>query len=518
MINSESKNLLFNPDDPSIKREILAMIIQYLDENGFRSSAQILSEEGKINEVNDSNRNKDLLTLKNAINSNQWNLMESLQIDKIHSPRFIYVLYRHRFLELLLAGDSNSALQFLSSRLRPYRAFEEPSGDFDNLCLLLVEASSPSRSSIIPNIDESLKKVNSLIEDSLSQVSCPIGNRPIPKNRLIHLMQQAISLQLSCYPRGSVKSVVNDFVPAILPDSSPSNFPKLHNNSVKTLSILPNTETLLSAGSDSIIHVWNMKNKSKITSLKGHTGRVWSLATTSNVIASSGGDGTIRLWDINKSLEIKTLKEHQSDVYSIDIDSSSNKLISGGFDRQLILWDLTQEKSILKKTEHVGAITSVIFDPTGNMAITGGKDHSIKIWDLRNAIVVRTLSPVLSEVTSVASDRSFTKVLGSTKNSTHRIWDMRMSEVINLLKGHQNSSMHFIRAKFGPDDRTVLSGSDDGKIYCWGSTTGNILEIIPGHEKGCYDVIFSEKMNSFVSCGEDQFIKLWGRKKQNNLN
>ena len=38
----------FDPEDPKIKREILTMIVQYLEENGLRSSAVILRNEARF--------------------------------------------------------------------------------------------------------------------------------------------------------------------------------------------------------------------------------------------------------------------------------------------------------------------------------------------------------------------------------------------------------------------------------------------------------------------------------------
>ena len=106
----------FDPNDENIKKEILFMIAQYLDETGFRSSAQILSEEANFSSDHSARKEK-LIKLKNALKENDWSQIESLQIDKNQNPRFVYQLYRYHFIEILSTGDFNKALQFLSSRL-----------------------------------------------------------------------------------------------------------------------------------------------------------------------------------------------------------------------------------------------------------------------------------------------------------------------------------------------------------------------------------------------------------------
>ncbi|EAY22773.1 hypothetical protein TVAG_477020 [Trichomonas vaginalis G3] len=511
---SEQKNY-FDPKDEKIQKEILMMITQYLDETGFRSSAQILSDEAKINSSKDSNRKQEMNSLKASLKAGDWTQIESLQLDKTQSPRFIYQLYRYHFLELVVSGDAHAALQFLSSRLRPYKAFEDPTGDFDSLCLLLVDSASTSGIETPPNLAEALDKLLSLVDTSLESITYNSSQRSdtIPKGRLVRLMQQAVSLQLSCYPRGAVKSIVNNFKPAILPSCVPKSLPVEHKGPIKTISVIPGTDTFISGGADSNVIVWDLKRKMKSCVLKGHTGRVWSVvAKKPTVAASSGGDGTIRIWNLQSRETRYTIQDFTNDVYAVDMDSSGAKLISGGFDRTFCLYDIESGKPVFKKQGHLASITSVLFDPSGNMAITGGKDLAIKIWDIRNALVVRVLAPVLSEVTSVHADRSFSYILGSTKNSTIRLWDMRMSEAVNLLRGHSNTSKHFVRACFGPDDRTVLSGSDDGKIYVFGATSGNILESFPAHPKGSYGMVYCESMRQFISYGEDNLIQVWDEK------
>jgi WD40 repeat protein len=95
------------------------------------------------------------------------------------------------------------------------------------------------------------------------------------------------------------------------------------------------------------------------------------------------------------------------------------------------------------------------------MAISGGKDLRVSIWDLRSGICVQSLKPILAEVSSVCADDSFTRILAAVKNNTNRIWDLRAANTSLSLKGHQNSSKLFVRAIFGPQERTVISGSEN---------------------------------------------------------
>ncbi|KAK8899273.1 hypothetical protein M9Y10_001584 [Tritrichomonas musculus] len=522
----------FDENDPSIKREILMMIVQYLEENGFRSSAMILRNEASFNTAPLNSKKVELTSVRSAIVANDWAQIDNFQIDKSLHPRLVYSIYRHRYIQILLTGDSQHALQFLSMRLRPFRAFEDQPGDFDQLCFLLVDATSPSGTSRLLDIDTSLQRTLNVIDSQLSITNISVeDNSVLPKSRLTHLLQQAAAEQLKSFSLGSIDSIYHDFSPPFLPDptSKPifSNSSELtggHTSNIKAISFVPKSEMLISCGSDSNVFLWDIKKCSKILQLKGHKGRVWSVATTNKYAATASADSTIRIWDIgnyesnNSNLQFTSSKAvfsaHNDDVYAVDIDQSGSKVISGGFDRSIIIWDVSAAVPINTiRGAHKGSVTSLCFDSTGNMAVTGGKDMSIVLWDLRNCIAVRSLSPVLGEVSSVTVDKCFTRVLAATKNSTNRIYDLRMSgSSAILLKGHKNTLKHFVRARFAGDGRVVMSGSDDGKIYTWDAATGTLADKFESHHGGVFDVIHSNELQTFASCGEDNVIRLWGQK------
>jgi WD40 repeat protein len=187
--------------------------------------------------------------------------------------------------------------------------------------------------------------------------------------------------------------------------------------------------------------------------------------------------------------------------------------VSGGFDCKLSLWDINNlQTPTLSIAEHKSAVTSVTFDSSGNLAVSGGKDLRLCIWDLRSGVCVQSLSPILAEVSSVCADRSFTRILTATKNDTNRIWDLRTARQTLCLKGHQNCLKSFVKAAFGPDERTVIGGSEDGKICCWDADSGILVEKINAHQDGVFDVVYSHEVHFFASCGGNDVVRLWDEK------
>jgi WD40 repeat protein len=256
--------------------------------------------------------------------------------------------------------------------------------------------------------------------------------------------------------------------------------------------------------------IWDVRKAKVVARLKGHQTRIWDISATDRIAASAAGDGSFKLWDLGALNLIATFAAHQRDVYSVDIDRGRRKIVSGGFDRKLCFWDVANPQAPVQTIEqHKAAITSVGFDSSGNMAISGGKDLRVSIWDLRSGICVQSLTPILAEVSSVCADDSFTRILAAGKNNTNRIWDLRAASTSLSLKGHQNSSKSFVRAIFGPQERTVISGSDDGRIYCWDADSGILVESLEAHDGGAFEVVYSGDLHKFASCGENDIVRIW---------
>ena len=76
---------------------------------------------------------------------------------------------------------------------------------------------------------------------------------------------------------------------------------KGHSNSVDSVAISPDAQTLVSGSSDKTIKVWNFQTGQLLCSLKGHSWIVTSVAISPNgeTFVSSSLDKTIKIWGLS---------------------------------------------------------------------------------------------------------------------------------------------------------------------------------------------------------------------------
>ena len=78
-------------------------------------------------------------------------------------------------------------------------------------------------------------------------------------------------------------------------------------------------------------------------------------------------------------------------------------------------------------------------------------------------------------ITSVHQTRDGNAVLASTLDSTIRLMDKANGHLLQSFNGHINTNYR-IRSTLAFADSTVISGSEDGRIYAWDVLSGDVLE------------------------------------------
>jgi WD40 repeat protein len=179
---------------------------------------------------------------------------------------------------------------------------------------------------------------------------------------------------------------------------------KGHSDIIKVLNRIniKKNKYLLSGGHDSIIKVWDVKNKYLIKDLKGHGHCVntiiklkWKYDDVT--IASGSLDKTIKLWnliDFNCFFSFKAHEDNINRLIYLRWGNHEDILISCGDDKSIKIWDLEFDKkenesfkaTLLKKicnygdAHYVSTIKQMKWNRNETTLISGGNDNKITIW------------------------------------------------------------------------------------------------------------------------------------------
>ncbi len=285
-----------------------------------------------------------------------------------------------------------------------------------------------------------------------------------------------------------------------------------HTQVVDALAFAPDGKHLVSGGMDQNVNLWNMNSGQLKNILYHHQNDIQKLAFSpdGHMVVSASCDTTVRLWDVVENREAATLRGHETDVTALGISPDGTMLVTGGKDRTVRFWDMERRIPIAVFKEHDCPVSSVAFSPDGKTVASAGRGGRVIIWSLEKESMVETIDLSSSgyRVTSLAynPDGSILAV-GPWGNKLVPVLllDPLTGTVLDdlMVMGGQTNSI-----KFSPDGTLLATGNRDGLLRIGDVGKRECLTMINVHEER-HTTVLSLIMTSvkFMSKSADEIWK-----------
>lgn len=302
--------------------------------------------------------------------------------------------------------------------------------------------------------------------------------------------------------------------------------------------------TQLAVGSSIGIWIYNAHTGKELNLLTGHIKWPGLIAYSSDghTLASGGqvsperiaysGDGplyagTVCLWDPNTGEHKVTLGEHEEHVTCIEFSPDSSILASGSVDETIQLWDVVTGKRKATLKGHTGGHELMIFSPDGHTlasatdvlwANKGKDDRTIRLWDTETGQQKVTLeNPNSCVVKSIAFSPEGDMIVSGgwdiidrplwaddyTSPGTIQLWDIATGERRTTLMVPTDN---VFTVAYSPNGSSLVSGSIDGTILLWDTTTYQLKAELTGYSDA---IAFSPDGSTLAIAGRDRKIRLW---------
>ncbi|MFP6903480.1 MAG: LpqB family beta-propeller domain-containing protein [Verrucomicrobiia bacterium] len=117
-----------------------------------------------------------------------------------------------------------------------------------------------------------------------------------------------------------------------------------HEDGAAALTFSPDGETLATAGNDTDIKIWAVRDGETLVKLQGHDEGVTCLAFHPNGrrLASGSDDDTVIIWNLQTN-EIHRRLRHDADVNTVSFSKDGTRLASAAADGVVKIWVVPEE-------------------------------------------------------------------------------------------------------------------------------------------------------------------------------
>jgi len=234
----------------------------------------------------------------------------------------------------------------------------------------------------------------------------------------------------------------------------------------------------------------------------GHLGYVWSLLKMNNqTMLSAGRDASIKVWNISGKL-IHSLSGHTRSILCIE-RINKEVFISGARDRQILVW---KNYKILNRIEiHTAVVLSLCRLDTENFASSSG-DNTIKITTLTGT-VIKTFEEHSNWVWKIIKLNKGI-IASCSEDGSIKIWDCKTEKSMNtFFETHPIISLCYNSSK-----SQLISGNLKGEVSIR-TLSKEYRQVAIKTFKAHTGIIRAIRMigpHQFATGGEDNKVKIWG--------
>ncbi|MCE9563956.1 MAG: serine/threonine protein kinase [Planctomycetes bacterium] len=284
-----------------------------------------------------------------------------------------------------------------------------------------------------------------------------------------------------------------------------------HTDAVHGVAVAPNGKSLVSAGQDGIVRVWDLAT-GRASRLVGHTGGVKCIAYSPNGthILSGGTDRTARLWLASSGTPVRSL-EHKDAVKAVAFSADSRFALTGCGDRVLRLWDVTSGRRMARFEGHSGDISCVLFFPDNQRLLSSSWDKTARLWETKTGKELRCFGGSATPlqwltIMSMALSSDGTRLAVGGSDNLLRVWDAVDGRELGHYPGHTD---WITTVAFSSDGRHLLTGSRDNTVRLWNVADGRECYCFRGHTQAVTSVCFSIDGRHAFSASADATIRYW---------
>jgi len=153
-----------------------------------------------------------------------------------------------------------------------------------------------------------------------------------------------------------------------------------HCHVINCLAVTSDNKFLASGDANKQIYIWSCDTMTRVHIFKGHKAEISGLVfrNGTHTLYSSSFDRSIKVWSIDEKSYIETLFGHQDRVMGIDAGARERAVSAGGRDKTVRIWKIVEESQLVFNVPTVSIDAVKLLNE--EHWVTAGEDGHLAVW------------------------------------------------------------------------------------------------------------------------------------------
>lgn len=227
-------------------------------------------------------------------------------------------------------------------------------------------------------------------------------------------------------------------------------------------------------------------------------------------VLSAGADARVLMWNVTDGSCLCEFAGHGSWVRSACLSKGGSLLVTASADATARIWRASDGRCLHVLEGHEGWVQSAQFSPDDSQVLSASEDGTARLWLVSDGSCVKIIDNSRVPLRSAAISKNGSLAVFACANGIAKLCSLEHqgNGWLRALQGHR-SGLCLNAVAFSPEDKLVITASDDETARIWRVSDGICLHVLAGHGRHVCSACFSADGLLAFTASQDGQLRFW---------